>query len=202
MKKICISIICICLLQLCGCTNNTESEYYAHDVSIELGKYISENIKLSDDKEIEYEGWLDQDKKCYRVAIQYKEEQVDKYNHAEDYFFFIMDDDIECVYVDYTKEKIGSDRYVWNACDFEAYLEDVTFDENLDLIISLGHAGAGGDLVYCAYVYNDGKYIYTNSFEKIINYKIDRENKHIVSGGSHNQVYEYNGEEFVEQTPD
>ena len=198
MKKTCVIFICICLL-LCGCTNNKESEGCVNDTSDELNNYISKNIILSEDKEIEYQDWVDQAKKCYRVAVQYKEEQVNEYRHTEDYFFFLLDDEIECLYVDYTKEKIGYDRYVWDACDFDAYLEDVTFDGQMDLIISLGHAGAGGDLVHCAYIYKDGKYIYTNSFEKIVNYKIDEENKCVVSMGGNEIIYKYNGTEFVEQ---
>lgn len=200
-KKIFLLLFYICIT-LYGCTNITESKICGDDLPLELKEYMSKNIKISDNKCVEYEGWLDDEEKCYRVAIEYKEEQQGKYRHSEDYFLFFSENEIECVYVDYTKEQIGADRYVWDACDFSAYLEDVTFDDKLDLIISLGHAGASGDLVYCAYVYNDGKYVYVKSFEEIVNYKLDRENKLIISGGSDSCVYQYNGEEFLKKVVD
>ena len=198
MKKYMTLVIFIMLL-VSGCSEKSNSTRIDENKLMTIKEYIAENVTISDDKCIEYEGWLDEEETCYRVAIEYKEEQEGEYSHSEDYFVFVLGNYIECVYVDYTKDKIGCDRYVWDACDFGAYLEDVTFDGELDLIISLGHAGAGGDLVYCAYVFEDGKYIYTNSFEKITNYKIDGENKYIVSMGDSERIFKYDGKEFAEQ---
>ncbi len=200
-----IIIILICIL-ISGCTHlsnvstNTDINTNTNaDIPSNISDCISKTIFLSDDKKIEYQEWVDEDKTCYRVAVRYKEEQTDRYTHCEDYFFFVNDEDIMTTYVDYSKEKSGADRYVWNACDFEAYLEDVTFDGNPDLVISLGHAGAGGDLVYCAYVYKDGEYVYAKSFESIVNYKLDNENKCIVRNGDSLCTYIYDGNSFVEK---
>ncbi len=197
-KNIYIFILCISFI-LCGCTKDNFPEESNNDIPAELKDYIFETIELSDDKEIEYQEWLNADKTCYRVAIEYKEEQDDIYKHSEDYFFFLTGDDIDYIYVDYSNASVEDDRYVWNACDFQAYFEDVTFDGNQDLIISLGHSGSGGDLVYCAYVYKDGKYIYTKSFETIVNYTIDNHNKSIVCTDNSGKVFRYDGREFVEQ---
>jgi hypothetical protein len=93
---------------------------------------------------------------------------------------------------------MDSDRYVYNACDFEAEYIDVTFDGKKDIVISLGHAGAIGDMVHCAYVYEDGKFVYVKSFEEIPNYSINEEEK-CIEGAIHDEVkkYTYEDHEFV-----
>lgn len=188
--------IALILLLASGCAKDKAStEIEDHNIN-RIKEYISENVSISEDKEIEYEEWIDEEGICYRVAVWYKEEQEDKYRHSEDYFLFVTDDGVKSVYVDYTKENTEADRYVWNACDFDACLQDVTFDGHKDLIISLGHAGAGGDMIYCAYVYKDGDYIYTKSFERIPNYRLDEERQRIVSLVSEEVVYVFDENTF------
>lgn len=195
MKKYLVGIMLI-LLFVSGCTKDKTSTIIEDNKITQFKEYISKNISISEKKEIEYERWIDEDEACYRVAIQFKEEREDRYRHTEDYFLFVTDDGVKCVHVDYTKEDIEADRYVWDACDFDAYLQDVTFDGHKDLIISLGHAGVGGDMIYCAYVYKDGDYIYTKSFEKIPNYKLDEERQCIVGMSSTEVIYQFNVKTF------
>lgn len=132
---------------------------------------------LTDQSKIEYAGYLDDDRECFRIAIERSKEQDGEYSHLRDYFYM----DGAFVNVDYPSrsDSMDSDRYVCDACDFSAELVDVTFDGHKDLVISLGHQGAHGTEEHCAYVYEDGRYKYKKSFEKIPNYSLDIENKKI-----------------------
>lgn len=162
--------------------------------------YIDElaaaNVVLAADEEIEAQDWVDESKSCYRVKVQYKEQPDHEYKHKRDYFFFV-DNSVKPVMVDYpSKSDRNADRYVSHACDFNAHFEDVTFDGNDDLIISLG-SDHNGSIFNCAYIYDDGQYVYNKSFEWIFAYKVDKENKKIIaeynSTGSavQKEVFEY-----------
>lgn len=143
---------------------------------IRLIEIIEENVILSDGTEIKACEWVDGEKSCLRIRVQYKEQPSDNYQHKEDYFFFLEGEDILTLHVEYpTKDwhNMEEDRYVWDACDFAAYLEDVTFDGRNDLVIFLGYAGSHGDLVHGVYVYEDGFYCYKPGFEDIPNYETD-----------------------------
>ena len=175
-------------------------------LDIKLTEAIEENVVLSDDTEIEACEWVDEAKSCLRVRVQYKEWPPDNYQHKEDYFFFQEGENIQVLYVDYpTKdwENMEKDRYVWDACDFAAHLEDVTFDGKGDLIIFLGYAGSHGDTVHGAYVYEDGFYHYNSSFERIPNYMVDTEKQfirgHAVDSAMYAEdyVFIYEDDEFV-----
>ncbi len=163
-------------------------DYYSHDEEIDAA--IKEYVELDDSKRIEYCEWLDEEHSVYRISVGRTEEIEDEYSHLEDYFFARTSDDVKYFKVDYPSKNdpIDSDRYVCDACDFTAYFEDITFDGENDIVISLGHQGASGTEVHCAYVYVDGEYVYTKSFEEIPNYQIDNDNKCIVG--------EYDGEEY------
>lgn len=143
---------------------------------VRLIEMIEENVILSDDTELEACEWVDEEKSCLRIRVQYKEPPSDNYQHKEDYFFFLEGEDIQMLHVEYpTKDwhNMEEERYVWDACDFVAYLEDVTFDGRDDLVIFLGHAGSRGDLIHGVYVYEDGLYCYKPGFEDIPNYEAD-----------------------------
>lgn len=143
---------------------------------VRLIEMIEENVILSDDTELEACEWVDEEKSCLRIRVQYKEPPSDNYQHKEDYFFFLEGENIQALHVEYpTKDwhNMEEDRYVWDACDFVAYLEDVTFDGRDDLVIFLGHAGSRGDLIHGVYVYEDGLYCYKPGFEDIPNYEAD-----------------------------
>lgn len=149
-----------------------------------LIEMIEENVILSDDTEIDACEWVDEEESCLRIQVQYKEPPSDNYQHKEDYFFFLEGENIRVLHVEYpTKdwENMEEDRYVWDACDFTAHLEDVTFDGRDDLVIFLGHAGSRGNLIHGAYVYEDGFYHYKPGFEDIPNYEAD-EAEQIIRG--------------------
>lgn len=172
---------------------------------VRLIEMIEENVILSDDTEIEACEWVDEEKSCLRIQVQYKEPPPDNYQHKEDYFFFLEEEDIQMLHVEYpTKDwdNREKDRYVWDACDFAAHLEDVTFDGRDDLVIFLGHAGSRGDLIHGVYVYEDGFYCYNPGFEDIPNYEADI-NEQVIRGwyidsaiSSTTYVYKYQNGDF------
>ncbi|WP_248404827.1 hypothetical protein [Butyrivibrio fibrisolvens] len=91
--------------------------------------------------------------------------------------FFVDDDGKEVSFdVGYPSksDSMDSDRYVYNACDFEAEYIDVTFDGEKDIVISLGHAGVIGDTVHCAYAdeweecYYEGEVAVTKWLSEIV----------------------------------
>lgn len=143
---------------------------------------IQEKVALKEETKIESISWVDEAQKCLRVAIQYKEQPQELwFNHLEDYFFFVKEDKIEVLYVDYGTD-VEMERIVWAEPDFKAHLEDVNFDGQADLIIALGSNGAMYGDTYCAYLYTDRGYEYCPSFEQVAyNYRVDNEKKCIVA---------------------
>ena len=159
----------------------------------------SMTIDIPDDRMIESHEWIDDDHRCYRVRIDYKEQPENAYKHIEDIFFYIEDDEsVVTVYVSYPdKDDTKAERYVYDACDFDAKLADVTFDGRDDIVISLGHAGSHGDEIYCAYVYDHGEFVYNRTYELIRNPEIDPDNKRILSSVTYRdenltEPYRYN----------
>lgn len=146
-----------------------------------LKKSIQECVQLKEDTEIDFVEWVDEEKKCMRVSIQYIQQPENLwYNHVEDYFFFVKEDETEILYVDYSNDgKLI--REVWENPDFSAHFEDVNFDGQADLIISLGVNGAAYGEQYCAYLYTEEGYEYCPSFEYLCRYSVDYPNKQIVS---------------------
>lgn len=143
---------------------------------------IQENVALKEGTKIENICWVDDSQRCLRVAIQYEEQPEELwFNHLEDYFFFLKEEEIEVLYVDYGTD-IDMERIVWDVKDFDAHLEDVNFDGQDDLIIALGSNGAMYGATYCAYLYTDKGYEYCPSFEQVAyNYRVDNEKKCIVA---------------------
>lgn len=172
----------------------------------EAKKYVEQTVLLSEDTMIEACEWV-KEPEVLRVRVQYKEQPEENYLHKEDYFFFMTGGEVtQSLYVDYpTKdfENMDKPRYVWDACGFEAYMEDVTFDGREDLIIRLGHAGVHGTMVACVYVATEDGYRYVQSFEEIPNYEVDVKNQ-IIRGRStgnaytyYEYEYKYENQEFV-----
>lgn len=159
--------------------NNEEFELIANQV-----------IKLSDGEEIEKVEWVEKDV-CLRIAIQRTVEIDSEYRHLADYIF-VKNDIISFFRIDYPSfsDSVDSDRYVFAACDFETRYEDVTFDDNKDILIFLGHQGSRGTMYYCAYVYSEGEYIYTKSFEDIPNYYVNTKEK-CIEGRYMDKVFKY-----------
>lgn len=140
---------------------------------------VMSTVVLEPYEEIEKMDWVDEEKRAFRVWVQYKEEDMPKhdYQHKRDYFFF-TDGVASTLMVDYSPAgEFDLDRAPASACDFDAHFEDVTFDGSDDLLIFLGHVGVCGAMSYIAYIYEDGQYVYNNSFERIPQPKIDTENK-------------------------
>lgn len=164
-----------------------------HSGNDEINDLAEQIVVLYDDERIEYKDWISKEQNCYRVGIGYREEPENEYSHKRDYFFYKDEDKIMPIVVEYPSvSDLNADRYVYNACDFEAELIDVTFDGNEDLLISLGHAGAQGAAVYCAYIYTKDGFMYDASFEDICNYEIDAENQLILGN------YRDNASTYVE----
>lgn len=76
---------------------------------------------------------------------------------GETYYFYEKDSDIPYGYLFIDEGTQGVPARVV----FDAHLEDVTFDGNADLIISLGGAGVHGTPVACAYVYENDTFVIT-----------------------------------------
>jgi len=172
-----------------------------------LTEAVRQNVILKDDTEIEACEWVQGGQDCLRVRVQYREQPEDSYRHKEDFFFFPGSGDTGVLYVDYAAGDscdVNEDRYVWWACDFQAHFEDVTFDGEEDLLISLGHSGAHGDCIYAAYIHEEGVYRYEPTFEEIPNYGTDAENRVIQgsctdSASSYTKYeYQYVNQEFMQ----
>ena len=215
-RKILMMLNILCIAALVGC--NTDSDKVGVNENIETVESNSEDdddavfeytsgddyinqlaldtVKLEDDEEISDQEWVDDSNTCYRVTVRYITAQDNAYRHKRDYFLF-TDESVEPVIVDYPdKDDTDADRYVYDGSGFEAYFEDVTFDGNDDLLISLGGERSGASF-YCVYVYDEGQYEYIKSFEQIANYKLDYESNRVVSiqGDSERSwavYYEYN----------
>lgn len=163
-----------------------------------LQDVIDENVVLTKDTMIASYEWVDEDKNCLRIRVQYKDNQLGSIQkHKEDYFIFINEVNTveQVLHVEYDDKEIGY------ACDYTAYFEDVTFDGKKDLLIWLGDGRYAG--YYCAYVYEDGQYRYEKTFESIPDYEVDEE-EHVIhgwNGVSANEeteyVYEYKNGTFV-----
>lgn len=154
---------------------------------------VMNTVVLESSEEIEKMEWVDDEKRAFRVWIQYKEEDIPEheYRHKRDYFFF-TDGVASSLMVDYSPAgEIELDRAPESACDFDAHFEDVTFDGSDDLLIFLGHVGTCGAEVYIAYVCENGQYVYDNSFERIPEPKIDADNK-LIKGWLRDSAARYN----------
>ncbi len=190
-----------CVLFISGCAKERQHKEVYPDLEYDdFGTKVYDTIELSENEVIEMTktGWIEQDI-CYRVAIQRSEDVEGEYRHLRDYIF-VRNNPVNYIVVNYPskKDSYDSDRYVKDACDFEVGFEDVNFDGNKDIIISLGKNTVAGISFHCAYIYDGEKYIYNKSFESIPNYKINSEEQ-CIDGNHGNTIYKYKYEngEFV-----
>ena len=170
----------------------------------EVKAFVEQTIVLSEDTMMEAYEWV-KESEVLRARVQYKEQPEDNYIHKEDYFFFLADSKVvESLYVDYPTmdfENMDKPRYVAEACDFGAHMEDVTFDGREDLIISLGYGGSA--TFACAYIATEDGFKYNQSFEAIPSYEVDVQEQVIRGSNTHNAVsyseyeYRYENESFV-----
>lgn len=166
----------------------------------EIDAKVVETVVLGDNEEIESMEWVLKGN-CFRVRIQYIDTPDNEYSHKRDYFFYINREsgEREIIPLEVTypsKSEQGADRYVYDACDFDACLQDINFDGRNDIVISLGNVTTQGVMVHCAY-FNEGDcFLYNKTFEEIPNYVLDRDNELIEgsysSGSEHiRSIYKY-----------
>ena len=147
----------------------------------EIDAKVVETVVLGDNEEIESMEWVLKGN-CFRVRIQYIDTPDNEYSHKRDYFFYINREsgEREIIPLEVTypsKSEQGADRYVYDACDIDACLQDINFDGRDDIVISLGNVTTQGVMVHCAY-FNEGDcFLYNKSFEEIPNYVLDRDNE-------------------------
>lgn len=167
-----------------------------------LSDTIEKTVSIHEGEQLEKAEWIEKNI-VYRVAVERSEDVVNKYRHLRDYIYVLKDHDIKMIEVTYPEDNDWKgDRYVWSNCSFDVIYEDVTFDGNKDILVSLGEAGNSAILKYCAYVYLDGEYIYKKAFEEIGNFKANADKKIIegwYTGEAHNDhyIYEYVDGDFV-----
>ncbi len=158
---------------------------------------------FEDGEMLNSEDWIDENQKCFRVMLINKED----HRLTKDYFFYREDDgSVIPLAVDYPGvEEVGADRHyeaLWG--DYEAKLEDVNFDGHDDIIISLDVEEGNYNKIHCAYIFEDGEFVYNPSFEKITNYKVDVKNaviqSELIDGKSIKKKYSYDKESktFIE----
>lgn len=166
----------------------------------EIDKEIDETLEEEERQNVDFADWIDDSEECYRIGIKRTEENEDEYTHLKDYYFVKKDGTVKIVKVDYPSKKDGydADRYVYDACDFESKYEDITFDGNRDIVISLGHQGAAGIMSYCAFIYDGDDFRYEKSFESIPNPEIDSDAEMILGNdGRNTYTFKYQDNSFV-----
>ncbi|MBR5762142.1 MAG: hypothetical protein IK018_00715 [Lachnospiraceae bacterium] len=143
--------------------------------NLEFKTYINSNLDMRQDEELERVDAI-KDGVCYRVATKRIDYREDEYEHLRDYFFVKKE---KYIFFEVTYPSLNAspteDRYTHSVCDFDVEYVDVTFDGNEDILIHLGESGGGR--VACAYVYNNGMFVYKKSFEKIPNYTVNEEER-------------------------
>lgn len=176
--------------------------------------YINDYINLSNDTEVEGYEWMQYDnEQVLHVKIQYKELTVNNYRHKEDYFLFIVQEEkvSQILLVDYEDKGIHvrldegteciNNHILGEGCSFDAHFEDVTFDNQEDLVISVGNSRHAE--YYCVYVYEDGEFRYEKTFEHIPSYVVDIDNEVIYGSDTDGMglyfdtTYEYKNGEFL-----
>lgn len=181
---------------------------------LEEDTYINKCVVLSDDTEIAGYEWMQCDKEFVLwVKVRYKEKPEDAYQHKEDYFLFIdeNEDVSQTLVVDYEDKGIhiglnegtecAGNHFLGEGCGFDAHFEDVTFDGRKDLIISVGNSRHAD--YYCAYICEDDGFRYEKTFEHIPSYKVKSDEKVICGSDtdgmswSADMTYEYKDGKFV-----
>lgn len=217
MKRRIVITTLLCALMLVRCTNakaedetNSGLSIYTQDTNREeepsvivepisteiisssdksIDDKIKETVVINDGEKVEKAEWIEEGM-VFRVAVERTEEIPHEYLHLRDYIF-VKKEGIKWFEVEYPSKLDFSDpdRYVNSGCDFNVLYEDVTFDGNEDVLISLGDAGP--NRVFCAYVYENGEFSYKNTFESIPFDHVDYEEKTIVGFITDGHSYEY-----------
>nr|MCR4647618.1 hypothetical protein [Lachnospiraceae bacterium] len=158
---------------------------------------------FEDGEMVSSEEWIDDTQKCFRIKIVNKEDNRLK----KDYFFYHEDaKTVIPIAVDYPgADEVGANRYIeYNWGETEAKLDDVNFDGHEDLLITLDREEGNHNKIRCAYIFENGEFVYNPSFEKITNYRADHKNAVILSelidGKAIKKKYSYDKESktFVE----
>lgn len=182
--------------------------YISENEALKVESYINEFIDLSDSTEVEGYEWMQYgNKQVLHVKIQYTDKPANNYQHKEDYFFFTTwDAPVDVSYEDKgihvgTEDECLNNHCLGEGCDFDAHFEDVTFDGQMDLLISVGNSRHAE--YYCVYVYENGAFRFEKTFEHIPSYVVDKDQELIYGFDTdgvelnYETVYEYKNGEFV-----
>ena len=139
----------------------------------------TKEIEIYNNAEIEFVRWVDEDKTCLQIGIAYKEKPENQHSkHKEDCFVF--KDDVKNLRVDYSYDfDRGTYRWVFANPTFESHFEDINFDGVDELIIQRGINGNSEMIMFSAYEYKDGEYVFFPAFEWIYSYTVNTENNTI-----------------------
>lgn len=194
-----------------GTETHEETE---HENNAELYEKVKDYLDVENDTEIAGYEWMQYDgNPVLHVKIQYKEQPENAYQHKEDYFLFMTQDDeiSQVLAVDYGDKGIhigldeetecAGNHSLGEGCGFDAHFEDVTFDGRKDLIISVGNSRHAA--YYCAYICEDDGFRYEKTFEHIPSYEVKSDEKVICGsdtdgmGWFADMTYEYKDGKFV-----
>ncbi len=142
--------------------------------------------------------------RVYQVLIGYVDQPDNAYTVSREcFFYFGPDEEIRTFDVCFPPvDEEDADRHVYeNTSDkdssFVAVLDDVNFDGYDDILICLGEKNS--HIYWCAYLYDDGNYVYSRSFEQIADYVINSyvgvvESDLYYLGTSRKQIFVYDEE--------
>lgn len=158
----------------------------------EFKEIVDKVVQVKEGEKLEKAEWIEEGI-LFRVAVERTEAIPHEYSHLRDYIF-VKKDGVKWFEVVYPSKLDfdDPDRYVNSGCNFSVRYEDVTFDGNADVLISLGDAGP--NRVFCAYVYEDGEFCYKKSFENIPFSHVDYEEKTIIGFITDGYSYQYEAE--------
>ncbi len=145
--------------------DNTASCWESGNTDID--DLILKMVSLDFDEEFEAFEWLDSQQNCYRIRIKGVLPSDGLYRHKRDYFFYIKENKVYPLEVEYTEE--DSDlvpRYAEGECNYDAFLENADLDGKEYLIISIGNDNAQENTKYCAYVLENEEWIFVPRYER------------------------------------
>ena len=169
---------------------DAENEFVPTTNNDQIDNKIKENLSEEEKSNVDLCGWIDDAKECYQIGIRRSEDVEGEYRHLKDYFFVKKDDTVKTLEVTYPSKSDDpfSDRYPLDVCEFDAVYQDVSFDGNKDIVISLGNSKYSS--IHCAYVYESGEFQYKKSFENIPDYVVDEKSNSIL-GRERSSFYQY-----------
>lgn len=135
-------------------------------------KAVADELKISDDELIENVRWLNEEQSVLQIMIG--EKQSGQVKHERDVIYYSFENQISSFDIDYN---VDGHRQPDENANYYAYLEDVTFDGQDDILISLGgdlkdESSADKYARSCLYECKEGKYEYNDKFEVLGEYSV------------------------------